>query len=78
VGEAGRKEVQEVRRRLEDPRQRKRKETSRKYKIVKDETEIGSVKVWDSGRVVLDVVVHDPSEREQVLGEIKSRFGIGG
>lgn len=78
TGEAGRKEVQEARAALENPKRRKSKETSRPYKIHRDGSFIGSLKVWDSGRVMLDVVLADASERDQVLAEIKIRFGVLG
>jgi len=78
AGEAGRKEVQEARARLEDPKERKRKETSRPYKIQRDGAVIGSLKVWDSGRVMLDVVIGNTPERDEVLAELKRRFGVSG
>lgn len=76
TGDAGRKEVQEARAKLEDPRERKRKETSRAYKIQRDGAEIGAVKVWDSGRVLLDVVLPDSAERDKVLADLKQQFGV--
>ena len=76
AGEAGRKEVQEARARLENPKTRKTKETSRQYKILREGKSIGFVKAWDSGRVALDVVIPDPAERNEVLENLKSRFGI--
>ena len=76
AGEAGRKEVQEARARLENPKTRKVKETSRQYKINRGGQSIGFVKAWDSGRVALDVVISDPAERNEVLDILKSRFGI--
>ena len=76
VGEAGRKEVQEARGRLEHPKTRKTKETSRQYKINRSGQSIGFVKAWDSGRVALDVVITDPGERNDILEVLKARFGI--
>ncbi len=76
AGEAGRKEVQEARAKLENPKTRKTKETSRQYKIHRSGESIGFVKAWDSGRVALDVVISDPTERNEVLEILKSRFGI--
>lgn len=77
AGDAGRKEIQEARAQIEKPRARKRKETSRPYKIEKSGAYIGLLKVFgDSGRVVLDVVFSDPTSREQALVELKARFGV--
>ena len=76
AGDAGRKEVQEARAKLEHPKTRKTKETSRQYKINRSGQSIGFVKAWDSGRVALDVVISDPTERNEVLEILKTRFGI--
>jgi ParB family chromosome partitioning protein len=73
-GEIGRKEIQEARQKLSDPRERKRKETSRAYKLHHDGEEIGAVKVWDSGRIMLDVNLGDKSRREEIVGEITRLF----
>lgn len=75
-GDAGRKEIQEARSRLENPRKRKPKETSRQYKIYRGGQSIGFVKGWDSGRIALDVVIGDPAERNDILELLKTRFGI--
>jgi ParB family chromosome partitioning protein len=77
-GEAGRKEVQEARAKVENHKERKRKETSRAYKIQRGGASIGSVKVWDSGRIMLDVVLTDDSDRDSVLSELKELFGVTG
>ena len=77
AGEVGRKEVQEARSRLENPKQRKAKETSRQYKINREGHSVGFVKSWDSGRVALDVVISDPNERNEILELLKARFNIG-
>lgn len=78
TGEAGRKEIQEARARLETPRERKRKETSRQYRIQREGAQIGVFKVWDSGRVVFDVKFENDKDRESLVAEIKTRFGVSG
>lgn len=75
-GDAGRKEVQEARAKLEHPKTRKTKETSRQYKINRDGMRLGTVKSWDSGRIALDVFVDDERERNDILTLLKARFGI--
>lgn len=76
-GEAGRKEVAELRATLESPaKERKPKENSRQYKIQIEGAEAGSIKEWDSGRLALDVVIKDPAERSAILHELKRRFHI--
>ena len=51
------REVASIRAKLESGDQRKRKETSRQYKIRRDDEQIGSLKEWDSGKVTLEVVL---------------------
>ncbi len=75
-GDAGRKEVQEARAKLEHPKTRKTKQTSRQYKINRDGMRLGTVKAWDSGRIALDVFVDDERERNDILTLLKTRFGI--
>lgn len=73
----GRKEIQEARARIEQPKDRKRKETSRPYRIERDGAYSGSLKVFgDSGRVTLDLVFTDPRVREEALSELKAKFGV--
>lgn len=61
--------------RLNQP-ERKRKETSRQHKIFRDGRELGAIKDWDSGRVMLDVKVDDPQEREQLVTMLREKFGL--
>jgi ParB family chromosome partitioning protein len=76
AGEAGRKEIQEARAQIESPRERKRKETSRQYKIQREGQQIGSLKEWDSGKVALEVVIADTKDRAALVTELKERFGV--
>ena len=76
AGEAGRKEVQEARARIEAPRERKRKENSRQYKIQREGVSLGSLKEWDSGKVALEVMLQDPKERSSLMTILRERFGI--
>jgi ParB family chromosome partitioning protein len=55
---------------------RKTKEISRQHKILADGQQIGYIKDWDSGRVMLEVTIDDPVTREQFLDELKKRFGL--
>jgi ParB family transcriptional regulator, chromosome partitioning protein len=75
--EAGRKEIQEARALLESPRERKRKETSRQYKIQRHGVQIGSLKEWDvSGKVTFEVVLSDGKERAALVEELRGRFDL--
>lgn len=76
-GEAGRREIQEELDQIESPRERKRKETSRQYKIHREDQQIGSIKEWDSsGKVTFEVVLTDPKDRAILIAELRERFGV--
>ena len=70
------REVAAIRAKLETGDQRKRKETSRQYKIQHSGQQIGSIKEWDSGKVALEVVLADPKERAALVAELLTRFGL--
>lgn len=69
------RELAAIKSRLKNPPQRKTKETSRQHKIVIDGNLAGHIKEWDSGRVELDILISDQSERERVVLELRQRFG---
>jgi ParB family chromosome partitioning protein len=73
-GEIGRKEIQEARQKLANQGDRKRKETSRAYKLHHAGAEVGAVKVWDSGRIMLDVRLDSEDKREKIVTELKRLF----
>lgn len=74
--EAGRKEIQDARALVEVPRERKRKETSRQYKIQRDKVQIGSLKEWDSGKVSFEVLLTDAKDRATLVAELRERFDV--
>ncbi len=76
AGNAGRKEIQEARALIDSPRERKRKETSRQYRIQRDGAQIGSLKEWDSGKVTLEVVLADAKDRTALVAALRERFGL--
>lgn len=50
---------------------------SRQYKIRNDRGDLlGTIKEWDSGRVMLDVKLDDRAARESLVEALKSRFGL--
>jgi ParB family chromosome partitioning protein len=58
---------------------RPKKQLSRQYKITaSDGKELGTLKEWDSGRVVLDIKFNDSKQRDALLNDIKSQFGLDG
>ena len=70
------RQVGAIRTKLEAGDKRKRKETSRQYKIQNFGQQIGSLKEWDSGKVSLEVIVVDPKERATLVAELRTRFGL--
>lgn len=74
--EVGRKEIQDARAQIETPRERKRKETSRQYKIKHEGLQIGSLKEWDSGKVSFEVILTDAKDRATLVTELRERFGF--
>lgn len=54
---------------------RKTKEISRQHKLVAEGVEVGVIKEWDSGRVLLDIKLGDQTTRESLVSELRKRFG---
>lgn len=59
-----------------DAPSRKKKEVSRQHKLIAEGVEIGVIKEWDSGRVLLDIKLGDQVTRENLVAEIRKRFGL--
>lgn len=56
---------------------RPKKQLSRQYRIMGDDgRELGTLKEWDSGRVVLDIRFDDTQQRDGLISEIKTKFGL--
>jgi len=77
TGDIGRKEIQDMRARAEAPHPaRKKKETSRQYRILNDGQPIGTIKDFDDGRVKLEVRFDDAEQRQEVVAFLKDRFNL--
>jgi len=75
-GEASRRDIEEARARLEKPANRKQREGARQYRIVHGEQQLGWIKDWDSGKVMLQVNLTDPIKRAELVAELCKRFGL--
>lgn len=76
-GEIGRREIKEARERIQAPKTRKSKETSRPYALQKEGAYTGSFKVFpESGRLTLDVTFKDQAQRDEILAVLKAKFDI--
>jgi len=76
AGEISRRDLQAARAQIASLKDRKRKETSRQYKIQVGGVQTGFIKEWDSGKVALEVHLNDPKERQALLEELKRRFNL--
>ena len=73
------REVEAIRRQAQEGRTRKVKEISRQYKIRSEQGEVlGTIKEWDSGRVVLDIQVAERGARSELVAALKARFAVDG
>lgn len=54
---------------------RKTKEISRQHKLHAEGQEVGVLKEWDSGRVLLDIRIQDQQARESLVAEFRKRYG---
>lgn len=71
------REVESIRRQAQEGRTRKVKEISRQYKIRSEHGEVlGTIKEWDSGRVVLDIQVAERGARTELVSALKTRFAV--
>ena len=68
------RQVSAIRAKIESGSIRKRKETSRQYKLESNGQQIGSLKEWDSGKVALEVILLNPKDRAALVAELKARF----
>jgi len=71
------REVESIRKQAQEGKSRKVNEISRQYKIRTDGGQLlGTIKEWDSGRVMLDVQLSDRGAREALVEALKTRFGL--
>lgn len=78
VGEGlGRRDIEALRKSLAKRGARKKKEVGRQYRIRGPQgQQIGFIKDWDNGRVSLELRLADARDREALVAELKTRFGI--
>jgi len=61
---------------LENPKHRKAREGARQYRIGTGSSQIGTIKEWDSGKVMLEVKLDDPAKRAELVLDLRKRFGL--
>ena len=75
-GDVGRADITEARLKLQNSKDRKRKETSRQYTITFEGKKAGVLKEWDSNKVSLEVLLTSPEQRLELVSMLKSKFKI--
>ena len=75
-GEVGRADINEARAKLQEGKERKRKETSRQYIVQASGKKIGKLKEWDSGKVALELVFDEPEKRIKFVNMLKEQLEI--
>ncbi|MBC3871403.1 ParB/RepB/Spo0J family partition protein [Undibacterium oligocarboniphilum] len=75
-GELSNTAIEEMRKTLEHPKQRKKKENPRQYEIVSDNQKCGYIKDFGSGKIMLQVNIADPVKRAEILNDLKSKFEV--
>ena len=75
-GEVSRRDIETARKGLENPKPRKPREGARQYRIGTGASQIGTIKEWDSGKVMLEVKLEDPTKRAELVSELCKRFGL--
>jgi ParB family chromosome partitioning protein len=74
VDQISTRKLESIRSKLEEGKSRKCREVSRQHKLLVDGRQVGTLKEWDSGRVVLEVNLPDPAARESLVADLKHRF----
>lgn len=69
------RDLEALRGRLDAGKTRKPKETSRHYRLSGSSGVSGMIKEWEDGRVSVEIQVDDPKAREDLVAELRKRFG---
>jgi len=75
-GETSRRDIETARKGMENPKHRKPREGARQYRIGTGSSQIGTIKEWDSGKVMLEVKLDDPAKRAELVLDLRKRFGL--
>lgn len=75
-GDIGRADIHDARVKLQNGKDRKRKETSRQYPIAIEGKKAGVLKEWDSNKVSFEVLLETPDQRHELVSLLKSKFKI--
>lgn len=70
------RDVERLRKSLEEKPLRKPRETSRQYKLQRDGQDVGHIKDWDSGKITIEINGLEAEERSELVAQLASRFKI--
>ena len=70
------RDVEKYRKQLGKNTPRKQREFSRQYKIKRNGQDIGFIKDWDSGKLTIEIIGLDSSERNELVNELSNKFKI--
>ena len=75
-GDIGRADIHDARVKIQNSKDRKRKETSRQYPIAFEGKKAGVLKEWDSNKVSFEVLLETTEQRHELVSLLKTRFKI--
>lgn len=75
-GEVSSRELTAMKDRRKNAKPRSKKLFSRQHKITMPGTANGLIKDWDTGRVVLEIVIADAVERERLVNDLRARLCV--
>ena len=70
------RDVEKYRKQLGKNTPRKQREFSRQYKVKRNGQDIGFIKDWDSGKLTIEIIGLDSSERNELVNELSNKFKI--
>jgi ParB family transcriptional regulator, chromosome partitioning protein len=65
------RDVETIRKKLQAGAQRKRKEVSRQHKIYLQGQQVGVIKDWDTGRILVDLRIQDPEKQQEIVDSLR-------
>lgn len=77
-GHISTRDLDDIKKQRKNLAHRKPKEFSRQHKIVNATGVHGTIKDWDSGKILIELQVSDAAERERLVNELRMKFSAAG
>jgi ParB family transcriptional regulator, chromosome partitioning protein len=71
-----RRDLQVLREKLESNTVRKPRDISRQHKIIIEKKNVGKLKEWDDGRLLLDIRIDDEEGRAKITEQLRAMFNV--